>query len=315
MRADLYGQEIDRGHFRQEVGISTVSGVVSGGVGRGISGNMTRAASGLLKTDNPGMNAVITAAIASGASGAGTNFAMQLGNMALFDENGNLNFDLNRVSLDNMDWNSVMNSGIVGVAQSVAMSVAQRASARTPEQNALDDNGDARVGGANQKQLEVITNTKDNIANETNQRKGNFGEICTDIDVETNGPVSKPGTRAERVGNNRITDIDAPGHQGIDGIYKCESPPPDYIIVEAKYRSDGRTPPMSVLKDKTVQMNDDWIYGERVDKYFGITPEIPINDPKRIPMNSFLEAAALGNVQKEVSTIDVNGNVTRSILK
>jgi hypothetical protein len=92
MRADLYGQEIDRGHFRKEVGISTVSGVADGGVGRGISGKLTDLAGGVLRNSKPGMNAVITAGIA-GASGAGTNFAMQLGNMAVFDENGNLNFD------------------------------------------------------------------------------------------------------------------------------------------------------------------------------------------------------------------------------
>jgi hypothetical protein len=134
----LYGQELDWGHFWKDVGISTVAGMVSGGVGRGISGNMTRAASGLLNTNNPGMNAAITAAIA-GASGAGTNFAMQLGNMALFDENGNLNFSLNRVSLDNMDWNSVMNSGIIGAVQGTLTSYAQQRQNKSPE---LDDTPD-----------------------------------------------------------------------------------------------------------------------------------------------------------------------------
>jgi hypothetical protein len=113
--------------------------MVSGGVGRGISGKLTDLAGGVLRNSKPGMNAAITAGIA-GASGSGTNFAMQLGNMALFDENGNLNFDLNRVSWGNMDWNSVLNSGIIGVAQQVATSYAQQRQNGNPA--LLDDTPD-----------------------------------------------------------------------------------------------------------------------------------------------------------------------------
>jgi hypothetical protein len=80
-------------------------------------------------------------------SGAGTNFSMQLGGMALFDANGSLNFDLNRVSPGNMDWNSALNSGIVGAAQGLLSSLAQRGSVKAQRQTAVDDNGDARVGG------------------------------------------------------------------------------------------------------------------------------------------------------------------------
>ncbi|MDR2420681.1 MAG: hypothetical protein LBD49_01065, partial [Oscillospiraceae bacterium] len=121
MRASVYGQDIDWGYFWQDVGIGTVAGAASGVIGRGIGGNLNRLAGGLLQNNNPGMNTAITAAIA-GAGGGGTNFAMQLGNMALFDENGNLDLDLSRVSLDNVDLNSVTNSVIVGMAQSAANS-------------------------------------------------------------------------------------------------------------------------------------------------------------------------------------------------
>jgi hypothetical protein len=143
LRAGLYGQDIDWGHFWQDVKISSFSGIASGVVGRGISDGLTKAAEMVLRNINPGMNAAITVnmqaaitatakATISGTTGAGTNFTMQLGNMILFDESGNLNFDLNRVSMGNMDWNSVLNSGIVGVVQQVAASHAQQRQNRTP---------------------------------------------------------------------------------------------------------------------------------------------------------------------------------------
>jgi len=44
---------------------------------------------------------LLTTAIA-GATGAGTNLGMQLAMMAVFDGNGNFNFDPSRVSTDNI---------------------------------------------------------------------------------------------------------------------------------------------------------------------------------------------------------------------
>lgn len=45
------------------------------------------------------------------------------------------------------------------------------------------------------------------------------------------------------------------GRTGIDGVYRNPSPPPDYVIMEAKYNTAG----LDKIKDGTRQMSDDWI--------------------------------------------------------
>ncbi|EAA3799403.1 hypothetical protein DOQ73_24435, partial [Salmonella enterica subsp. enterica] len=45
------------------------------------------------------------------------------------------------------------------------------------------------------------------------------------------------------------------GRNGIDGVYRNPSPPPDYVIMEAKYNTAG----LDKLKDGTRQMSDKWI--------------------------------------------------------
>jgi uncharacterized Zn-binding protein involved in type VI secretion len=53
-----------------------------------------------------------------------------------------------------------------------------------------------------------------------------------------------------------------PGQQGIDGVYKNPSPPPDYIITDAKYNKAD----LGTLKDGTRQMSDPWIKERLADK-------------------------------------------------
>jgi hypothetical protein len=193
MRADLYGQDIDWGHFWQDVGISTVSSMVSGGVGRGISGKLTDLAGGVLRNSKPGMNAAITAGIA-GASGSGTNFAMQLGNMALFDENGNLNFDLSRVSLGNIDWNSVKNSGIIGAAQGIVTSYVQhRQNGNLPP---LDDTSDKLpltepedVAGGIAERSKVVPQDQPDAVEGNGQQRIQSGKEVTATPFDENGKL------------------------------------------------------------------------------------------------------------------------------
>jgi len=52
-----------------------------------------------------------------------------------------------------------------------------------------------------------------------------------------------------------------PGKQGIDGIYKNPSPPPDYVITEVKY---GMTE-LGMTKDGK-QMSKKWIDNRLIDK-------------------------------------------------
>jgi len=108
---------------------------------------------------------LLTTAIA-GATGAGTNLGMQLAMMAVFDGNGNFNFDPSRVSTDNVDWNSVKTSGIIAVAQSVVM----QAYAKKAEPTATDENDERRVdrddfNKENDENLDVLRKNDDPFRN------------------------------------------------------------------------------------------------------------------------------------------------------
>ncbi|WP_076752634.1 PAAR-like protein [Elizabethkingia anophelis] len=105
----------------------------------------------------------------------------------------------------------------------------------------------------------VVTRTTDDIQDDiirqikngdlelsSSARKGNFGEMAADRDMMNKGydPL-----------HERLTDIDAPTHQGIDGVFKDPDPPPKYVVVDAKYGQAG----LNTLADGTRQMSDDWI--------------------------------------------------------
>ena len=71
-----------------------------------------------------------------------------------------------------------------------------------------------------------------------NIQKGNYGEMKMDAYFE------------------RVTDLNAPNHQGIDGVYYNPNGHPPYVIGEAKYGSSR----LGNTLDGP-QMSDDWIYG------------------------------------------------------
>ena len=176
----------------------------------------------------------------------------------------------------------------------------------------------ANESSGNQEQIKEVAKAKKGIASDTNKHKGNFGEMSTDIDVEKKGPID-PGTNkpkvpkvsTTRVGDNRVTGINDGIRQGIDGIFKCNPPPPAFLVVESKFGSSQ----LSTTKGGIKQMSNPWIHGnDRIDKYFGVTPDTPLDDPRRKEMEEFLIADAMGDVQKELSQIDANGNVSRTIL-
>lgn len=80
----------------------------------------------------------------------------------------------------------------------------------------------------------------------TNKRKGNFGEMATDVDLTELGynPL-----------HNRVDDLDQPLSNGIDGIFQNPRTN-EYIIVESKY---GSSTLGSTMDGK--QMSDGWIQG------------------------------------------------------
>ncbi|HEM3699228.1 TPA: hypothetical protein U1C85_002325, partial [Streptococcus suis] len=80
----------------------------------------------------------------------------------------------------------------------------------------------------------------------TDAQKGNYGEMKMDRYMEERGYT--------RVSTDRVTSIDAKGHQGIDGVYYHKGTD-TYIVAEAKYNKAQ----LSTLSDGTKQMSDEWI--------------------------------------------------------
>ena len=81
-----------------------------------------------------------------------------------------------------------------------------------------------------------------------NIQKGNYGEMKMDVYFESQG--------YERISLDKVTDLDAPTHQGIDGVYYNSDGYPPYVIGEAKYGSSG----LGNTRDG-MQMSDTWING------------------------------------------------------
>lgn len=105
------------------------------------------------------------------------------------------------------------------------------------------------------KDMTILTNTE-HPHNYT--RHGNFGEMAVDVDLEGTGHI-------KRISMQRVESLDAPMHQGIDGIYENLTPPPKYIIVDSKYlsseasKADTFAPTMGNTKNSGRQLGNPWI--------------------------------------------------------
>lgn len=95
--------------------------------------------------------------------------------------------------------------------------------------------------------IESAENSTEGTKGLTNLQKGNYGEMKMDNFFESQG--------YERISTDRVTDLNAPTHKGIDGVYYNPEGNPPYIIGEAKY--GGST--LSTLADGTPQMSVEWI--------------------------------------------------------
>ena len=105
--------------------------------------------------------------------------------------------------------------------------------------------------------IESVENSAEGSKGLTNFQKGNYGEMKMDEFFESQG--------YERISTDRVTDLNTPTHQGIDGVYYKDGPPPEYIIGEAKYGTSNLN---KRLADGTNQMDDDWI-AKRIEKAIG----------------------------------------------
>lgn len=112
---------------------------------------------------------------------------------------------------------------------------------------------DDAVAAARKKQkavIESVENSAEGSKGLTTLQKGNYGEMKMDDYFESQG--------YKRLGaeENRVTDLNEPTHQGIDGVYYNPNGHPPYIIGEAKYGSSK----LSKTRDGK-QMSEPWIKG------------------------------------------------------
>ncbi|MGB3465891.1 MAG: hypothetical protein WBA74_11500, partial [Cyclobacteriaceae bacterium] len=104
------------------------------------------------------------------------------------------------------------------------------------------------------KQREITEDYRHIIADESTARKGNFGEMATDVEMIEKG--YKPL-------HNRVENIDELTHLGIDGVFEKDGV---YYIVESKYGSST----LSTLPNGVRQMSDEWITsGDRLINALG----------------------------------------------
>ncbi|MBC1335128.1 hypothetical protein HCA00_02315 [Listeria booriae] len=83
----------------------------------------------------------------------------------------------------------------------------------------------------------------------TNKRKGNYGEMKMDVYFES--------TTYKRISEDRVTGLNDKIVKGIDGVYENSSPPPKYVIAEAKYGTSqlGKTKSGKQMSDSWVESN------------------------------------------------------------
>lgn len=146
---------------------------------------------------------------------------------------------------------------------------------------------------------DIIKKVESNeIELKTKKQKGNFGEMKMDQHFEDNRNYRRLGES-----DKRISSLDDNIHNGIDGVYENASPPPKYIIADAKYNT-------SKLNPKThdgPQMSRSWILGsKRLEKAVGTI------DARKIKRELLTNPE---NVQRMVVQVMPDGKVIEKILK
>ena len=128
-----------------------------------------------------------------------------------------------------------------------------------------------------------------------NAQKGVYGEHISDEYMRSQGHT--------KLNDGGLVTPPPPGGtargNGIDGVWRHASPPPDYVITEAKYGSSR----LGMTNDGR-QMSDGWITGsERLEK------AVDENEARIIR-----RALRGGRVEKRLHKVDSAGKLTESIL-
>ena len=128
--------------------------------------------------------------------------------------------------------------------------------------------------------------------NASSAQKGVYGEARAKAYISDEHPnLSKRG-RDKGVFEN-----------GIDGVYKNATPPPDYVLVEAKYNTGS----LGYTKDGK-QMSDGWLRGDKT-KFNRIQDAVSESEAAMID-----DAMKGGQVEKWLVRVDEQGAVSKRLL-
>ncbi|WP_109852726.1 PAAR-like protein [Aquimarina sp. AU58] len=116
-------------------------------------------------------------------------------------------------------------------------------------------------------QQRVIDDVEEGIeALGTNKRKGNYGEMKMDRHLESVTDINGNPANLTRISDDAVESLDQTIAKGIDGVYENATPPPQYVIAEAKYNTSKLGNPAD-----GPQMSDDWIEGSgRLENAVGV---------------------------------------------
>ena len=264
------GEEISTGNVRsagealRDVGISAVSGFITGAIGAKF----------------PGMNHLVEGVVDTAVS-AGERLAYAVFDDSMsWDEKWAYAFDPGQMVADFVTGVVIGEflDGIMAATQNKLRSIfANNDAAMREALESGEDSVDDIVKGVENGDI-LLSN---------NIQKGNYGEMKMDVYFKSQG--------YERISLDRVTDLNAPTHQGIDGVYYNLDGHPPYIIGEAKYGSSR----LAILADGTPQMSDKWI----IDRLENAVGEGVAND---IKMEMILNPDNVGSILVHVSS---NGEI------
>ncbi|MBP2624208.1 hypothetical protein [Streptococcus oricebi] len=130
----------------------------------------------------------------------------------------------------------------------------------------------------------------------TTTQKGNVGEILADQHLlQVRDKVGPHGEsyHLERIGRPAPESINEATVKGIDGIYKNSTPPPSYVINEAKFGSSQ----LNAHTETGPQMSKKWIE----KRLFGLD---------EVEQMKIRRALRKGDIDMVVSKVDYSGNIT-----
>ncbi len=164
-----------------------------------------------------------------------------------------------------------------------------------------------KIGGDNQKLRKTDINEQIkgfDPAKAKNLQKGNYGEFLTELEMYEMGDLENI-----MLDSSRLKTINDPTHKGIDLIFKNNTPPPEIVIVESKFRTKANKPKMN-KNTNNVQMDDDWIEDNLIkavgDEKAQEIQKLLEQDIDNINLNG---KEGVGNILKLASLIDQTGNV------